>query len=163
MTRHRRLLLLVIPLSLFGVRCNSAECEAKRDELWTLRDSWTRCEEDWECVKVLGNPGDCSGILSCDFSANRTSRLEAERRIAEVAEETTDCLQCATPNCVSGVVTLCEPVSQRCILVTGVAGAAADTAESRTRGTGGAGRTSGTGGTSGAGGTAGSGAAAGSR
>jgi hypothetical protein len=158
MTRHRRLLLLLIPFALFGIRCNSAECEAKRDELWALKDSWTRCEEDWECVKVFGNTGDCSGVLSCDFAANRSSRLDAMRRIAQVAEETTDCLQCQTPNCVSGVLTLCEPVSQRCILVTEIRdGGSVDTPATGGTGTGG----TDTGGTSGAGGGNGSGAAAG--
>jgi hypothetical protein len=120
MTRYRRLLLLVFPFALLGVRCNTPECEAKRDELWALKDAWTRCEHDLDCVKILGNSGDCSGVLTCDFAANRSSRLEAERRLASLPEETTDCTHCISPNCVSGVITLCEPVSQRCMLVTEV-------------------------------------------
>jgi hypothetical protein len=118
MTRYRRLVLLLFPFALLGVRCNTAECEAKRDELWALKDSWTRCQHDLDCVKILGNSGDCSGILTCDFAANRNARLEAERRIASLPEETTDCVQCTSANCVTGVITLCEPVSQRCLLVT---------------------------------------------
>lgn len=118
MTRHRRLLFLLLPFALLGVRCNTAECEAKRDELWALKDSWTRCQQDLDCVKILGNSGDCSGVLTCDFAANRSARLEAERRMASLPEETTDCTHCTSPNCVSGLITLCEPVSQRCILVT---------------------------------------------
>jgi len=118
MTRYRRLLLLLFPFALLGVRCNTAECEAKRDELWALKDSWTRCQQDLDCVKILGSSADCSGILSCDFAINRNARLEAERRIASLPEETTDCVHCTSPACVSGLITLCEPVSQRCILVT---------------------------------------------
>jgi len=73
-----------------------------RDELTALKDSWTRCENDWDCIKFFGSPGDCTGILSCDFAGNRSFRLEAERRIASLPEETTDCTACSPPNCVSG-------------------------------------------------------------
>jgi hypothetical protein len=119
MTRHRRLIFLLIPLALFGTRCNSAECESLRDELTTLKDSWTRCDTDWDCIKFFGNPGDCTGILACNFAGNRASRLEAERRIASLPEETTDCTGCNSPNCVSGDIAWCEPVSKRCMLITG--------------------------------------------
>ncbi len=163
MTRHRHLLFLLVPFALFGVRCNHAECEAKRDELWELKDSWTRCSDHLDCVKILGNTGDCSGIFSCDFAANRASRLEAERRVASVPEETTDCIQCQTPNCVSGIITVCEPVSQRCILVTEILDGGGGGDPPGTGGTGSGGTDSGTGGTAGAGagGSAGSGASAG--
>lgn len=121
MTRYRRrLLFLLFPVALLGVRCNSAECESKRDELWALKDRWTQCQSDLDCVKILGTPGDCTGILSCDFAINRVNRLEAERRMASLPEETVDCTSCSGPNCVSGLITLCEPVSQRCILVTSI-------------------------------------------
>ena len=127
MTRHRRLLFLLFPFALLEVRCNSAECESKRNELWALKDSWSHCQSDLDCIKILGNSGDCSGILTCDFAANRSARLEAERRIASLPEETTDCTQCISPNCVSGLITVCEPVSQRCLLVTTILDAGTDT------------------------------------
>lgn len=150
MTRYRRrLLLLLFPVALLGVRCNSAECESKRDELWALKDRWTQCQTDLDCVKILGSPGDCTGILSCDFAINRSNRLEAERRIASLPEETVDCTSCSGPNCVSGLITLCEAASQRCILVTSILDAGTP------EGTGGTDSGEGTGGTDPGEGTAG--------
>jgi hypothetical protein len=45
-------------------------------------------------------------------------RDDAERRIASLPEETVDCMACKGPNCISGEITLCEPVTKTCIIVT---------------------------------------------
>jgi hypothetical protein len=139
MTRHRRLLFLLIPFALFGTRCNNAECESLRDELTALKDTWTRCDNDLDCIKFFGNPADCTGILTCDFSGNRAYRLEAERRIASLPEETTDCTGCSSPNCVSGAISWCEPVSKRCMIVTGFIDGGADQGTAGTGGSAGSG------------------------
>ena len=111
------MLALVSALS-FGVGCNNAQCENLRDELTKKKREWSRCESDLDCIKVLGNPGDCTGVMSCDFSVNRRSRLDAERRIASLPEDTVDCMECQSPNCVSGKITLCDIVTHQCLLVT---------------------------------------------
>jgi hypothetical protein len=102
----------------FGAGCNNVQCENLRDELTKKKREWSRCDTDLDCVKVFGNPGDCTGVMSCDFSVNRLSRLDAERRIASLPEDTVDCTECQSPNCVSGKISLCEAVTGQCILVT---------------------------------------------
>lgn len=120
MARNRSLLLVLLSLALLGAGCDSTHCEALRDELTEAKDQWTKCDTDLDCIKVFGNAKDCTGILSCNFAAHRASRLEAERRIASLPEETQDCIECTPPNCASGDIAVCEPVSQRCILVTAI-------------------------------------------
>jgi hypothetical protein len=105
-------------LALLGAGCNNTQCENLRDELWRKKQEWSRCSAHTDCMKILGNPGDCTGIMSCNFAVNLKSRLEADRRIASLPEETVDCTECTSPNCVAGNIALCEPTSGRCILVT---------------------------------------------
>ena len=98
--------------------CNYSHCEALRDELFAKKLKWQQCENHLDCYKVFGNRKDCTGIFSCDLAVNRAYRNEADRRIASLGEDSVDCMECATPNCVSGAISLCEPVSHQCILVT---------------------------------------------
>jgi hypothetical protein len=118
MARNRRILFALLSLALVGGGCDHDHCESLRDELTDFKDAWSTCETDYDCIKIGGNGKDCTGILSCDLAVHRASRLEAERRIASLPEETQDCIECTSPNCVSGDLAVCEPVSQRCILVT---------------------------------------------
>jgi hypothetical protein len=97
--------------------CNRANCEALRDELYDHKVEWQRCETTVDCIKVPGNPGDCSGIFSCDLAVNRNHRLTVERRIASLPEESVDCLQCQSPNCVTGDLAICEPITKQCIII----------------------------------------------
>jgi hypothetical protein len=124
-------------LALLGVRCNSTQCETLRDELSVAKRQWSRCNSDLDCVKIGGNPGDCTGILSCDFAVNRSARLEAERRIASLPEETVDCSECTSPNCVGGEIPHCEPISGRCIVVSELIEAGTGNGEGGTSSTGG--------------------------
>lgn len=100
------------------LQCDVSHCEKMRDELSALKDKWGECETSLDCIKVFGNDKDCTGILSCDFAVNRSYRQEAERRIASLPEETVDCIECQPPNCVSGELSYCEPVTHRCIVIT---------------------------------------------
>jgi hypothetical protein len=109
---------MVLPL----LHCDVSRCEKKRDELSALKDKWGPCDTSFDCIKVFGNDKDCTGILSCDFAVNRVYRQEAERRVASLPEETVDCIECQPPNCVSGDLAYCEPVTQRCIVITELLG-----------------------------------------
>jgi hypothetical protein len=103
---------------LLGLSCNNTQCEGLRDELTGLKRQWTRCSAHSDCIKIGGNPGDCTGIMTCSFAVNRNARLEAERRIASLPEETVDCTECTSPSCVAGDIALCEQTSGHCIVVT---------------------------------------------
>ena len=107
------LLLVALP----GVQCNKASCEDKRDELYAQKLEWQTCERDVDCVIVGGSSRDCTGIMSCNFAVNRSSREAAERRVASLPEETQDCFECASPNCEEGSLPHCEPVSGRCMVI----------------------------------------------
>lgn len=110
--------LLALPL----LRCDVSHCEKMRDDLTALKEKWGECETSLDCIKVFGNDKDCTGILSCDFAVNRMYRQEAERRVASLPEETVDCIECQPPNCVSGELSYCEPVTRRCIVITDLIG-----------------------------------------
>lgn len=120
MARNRSVPFALLSFALLAAGCDHAHCESLRDELTEAKDTWTQCEADEDCIKIGGNEKDCTGILSCNLAVNRTWRLEAERRIASLPEETQDCIECTPSNCVSGDLAVCEPVSQRCIIVTSV-------------------------------------------
>jgi uncharacterized membrane protein YgcG len=100
--------------------CNNANCEHLRDELFAKKTTWQECVRDEDCIKVGGNGKDCTGILSCDFAVNRVYRDAAERRVASLPQESVDCTECSTPNCVAGDIAMCEPVTHQCIIVTGI-------------------------------------------
>jgi hypothetical protein len=106
--------LLALPL----VQCNMSHCENMRDELHAQKIKWGECETSLDCIKIFGNRKDCTGIMSCDFSVNRKYREEAERRVASLPEETVDCIECQSPNCVQGKLDWCEPVTKQCMVIT---------------------------------------------
>jgi hypothetical protein len=111
---------LCLALALPSASCNYSHCESLRDDLFAKKLKWQQCEKDSDCYKVFGNRKDCTGIFSCDLGVNRVYRNDADRRIASLGEDTVDCMECATPNCVAGAITLCEPVSHQCVLVTSI-------------------------------------------
>jgi hypothetical protein len=102
----------------FTSSCNTAHCEDLRDELFALKKKWQACATDADCFLVGGNVKDCTGILSCNTAVNKMYRRDAERRIASLPEETVDCMLCQSPNCEHGMITLCEPTTKACIIVT---------------------------------------------
>jgi hypothetical protein len=104
-------------VALTGTQCNKANCEDLRDELYYLKLDWQSCEDDSQCILIGGNGKDCTGVLSCNLAINKKRRQEAERRIISLPEETVDCMQCASPNCAEGNITICEPTSKKCIIV----------------------------------------------
>jgi hypothetical protein len=112
------MLIVTAVLAMLGTQCNKAHCEDLRDDLFALRRSWQTCQQHSDCILVGGNPADCTGILSCNLAVNRGKRLEAQRRIASLPEETLDCMECQSPNCERGNLTYCEPVTHLCIVVT---------------------------------------------
>jgi hypothetical protein len=119
-TTSHCMLIVTAVLAMLGTQCNKAHCEDLRDELFALRRSWQTCQQHSDCILVGGNPGDCTGILSCNLAVNRGKRLEAERRIASLPEETLDCMECQPPNCEKGEMVYCEPVTHLCIVITDV-------------------------------------------
>jgi hypothetical protein len=114
----RAMIGLTLLLPVLGTSCNNAQCESLRDELTSTKRRWARCTTHTDCIKIGGSSGDCTGIMTCDFAVNRSFRLEAERRIASLPEETVDCTQCTSANCVAGDIAWCEPRSGQCIVVT---------------------------------------------
>lgn len=124
MEKHKtilpRLLAGVGLFALSAIQCNNAICEDLRDELYQLKLDWGRCDSDDDCIKIPGNPGDCTGVLTCDLAINKANRINAERRILSLPEETVDCVQCVSPNCPAGNITVCEQRTGQCIIVTEV-------------------------------------------
>ena len=118
--RYLALSLLVLSgvFASFITSCNAAHCEDLRDELSALQEKWRKCDTDFDCTIVGGNVKDCTGVLSCNQAINKRYRDEAERRIASLPEETVDCMVCKPPNCVQGIIPLCEQPTKTCIIVT---------------------------------------------
>ncbi len=101
---------------------DSASCTKTRNDTFAKLQNWQSCnpEDVAPCIKVAGNPRDCSGVLSCDFAVNLGSRVEAEQTVLTIGNETQGCYLCATPNCVAGDLAICEPFSRKCIIVSGI-------------------------------------------
>jgi hypothetical protein len=100
------------------VGCNHSNCEVLRDDLYAQKLKWQQCDSDLDCMEIGGNSKDCTGILSCNLSINRRYRDEAVRRIASLPEDSVDCMLCVSPNCEEGMISICEPVTKQCLLVT---------------------------------------------
>ncbi len=117
-----------VPLTGCG---ESASCAKLRSDNYALKETWDACDPgDAEpCIKVLGNPKDCTGVLACDFAVNPHHRAEAEQTVLTVGEQSQGCFLCAIPNCAGGDLTWCEPVSRRCILVTALSDAGPSVAD----------------------------------
>jgi hypothetical protein len=104
-------------VALTGTQCNKANCEDLRDELYFQKLEWETCKTDSDCILVGGNGKDCTGVFTCHVALNRENRLEAERRIISLPEETADCMACTSPNCPEGNIPFCERKSKKCIIV----------------------------------------------
>jgi hypothetical protein len=103
---------------------DSGGCTSVRSSTFTALQEWSACNPAANvaepCIKVFGNPKDCSGVLTCDFAVNPAHRVEAEQRVLTIAGDTQGCYLCATPNCVNGDLPVCDPVTRQCILVTSI-------------------------------------------
>jgi hypothetical protein len=99
---------------------DSSQCVKVRNEMFAKQEQWADCNpfDPEPCIKVFGNRQDCSGVLFCDFAVNPIHRLEAEQAVLTIANQTQGCYLCATPACVGGELTACEPISHKCILFT---------------------------------------------
>jgi hypothetical protein len=102
----------------------SASCKRLRDDTFAQRTTWETCDplDPDPCIKVFGNPKDCTGVLSCDFAVNPQHRTEAEKAVLTIGQESQGCYLCATPNCPTGGYALCDPGSRRCALYDQVTG-----------------------------------------
>jgi hypothetical protein len=100
----------------------TADCKNLRETTYASKRSWDACDpnEQNPCIKVPGNQKDCTGVLTCDFAVNRHYRDLAEMAVYKIGEQSQGCFHCAVPNCIAGEIPYCEPVSQRCIIVTEV-------------------------------------------
>lgn len=119
-------------LSLGSLQCNHENCEKLRNELSAQKNEWAECTRSEECVLVGGNTADCTGVLSCNFAVHRQHRLTAERRVASLPEDTVDCMICNSPNCESGKLPYCEPISGRCMIITELIESEGDEADAGT-------------------------------
>jgi hypothetical protein len=102
----------------------SGSCTQLRSSLYASKEIWDACDPalpnpDSQCIFIPGNPKDCTGVLSCEFAVNRKFRADAEMAVYTVGQQSQGCYLCAQPECIAGELGYCEPVSKRCILVSG--------------------------------------------
>jgi len=100
----------------------SAGCTRLRDDTYAEKSTWSACDpsDPLACIKVPGNPRDCTGVLACDFAINRHYQDEAARRVLTIAQDSLGCYLCAKPDCPAGDLAYCEPVSKHCIIASEV-------------------------------------------
>jgi hypothetical protein len=99
----------------------SGGCTKLRNDLYATKQVWGACdpaEGVFACIKVAGNGRDCTGVLSCDFAVNPVHRMDAEQAVLTVGQRSQGCYLCAQPNCVSGDIAYCEPITRQCLLAT---------------------------------------------
>ena len=68
--------------------------------------------------KSSGTPKTARASSRAISAVNPHHRAEAEQTVLTIGEQSQGCFLCAVPNCASGDLAWCEPVSRRCILVT---------------------------------------------
>jgi len=59
----------------------SAGCSQLRTQTYADKEGWDACDPAQgasACLKIPGNPRDCTGVLTCDFAVNPIHRKEAE-------------------------------------------------------------------------------------
>jgi hypothetical protein len=98
----------------------TGDCARLRNDTYAQKLVWGACDPavDNQCIKVPGNPRDCTGVLSCDFAVTRPYREQAEQVVLTIAQQSQGCFLCATPSCLAGDIAWCEPVSRQCLLIT---------------------------------------------
>ena len=82
--------------------------QARRGQRATRR----RSDPNDQCIFIPGNPKDCTGVLTCEFAVNRKYRADAELAVYTIGEQSQGCYLCAIPECISGELGYCEPVSR---------------------------------------------------
>jgi len=85
-------------------------------------ETWQACDPAGaagQCIVEAGNPKDCTGVLSCNFAINAKFRAEAEMAVYTSGQQSQGCYLCATPSCIAAEEGICEPISRRCIGVSG--------------------------------------------
>jgi hypothetical protein len=123
--------LLVLPATVVGAASfgstagltacgETAACSRLRNDTYAQKTMWDACNptDPNACIEVFGNKKDCTGVLYCDFAVNPHYRAEAEQAVLTIGERSQGCYSCDEPDCVSGEIAWCEPVSRRCIVVT---------------------------------------------
>jgi hypothetical protein len=99
----------------------SGGCTKLRNDLYATKQIWSACDPDdgvYACIKVGGNQKDCTGVLSCDFAVNPRHRMDAEQAVLTVGQQSQGCYLCAQPNCISGDIAYCEPITRQCLIAT---------------------------------------------
>src|SRR5947199_5647333 len=85
--------LLAVAGVLVATACGESDgCKALRDQTYANKRVWDACEPDpfnpfKDCIKVAGNPKDCSGVLTCDFAVNARYRDVAELAVYKIGEQ----------------------------------------------------------------------------
>ncbi len=114
----------VVLLSLGGAvaSCQDASrCSALRDKTYSDKRIWEGCDPalgNAQCIKIGGQPTDCTGVLACAFAVNRNFRDVAEKSVIDIVADDAVCeYACSKPTCIEGEVAVCEATSRRCLLV----------------------------------------------
>jgi hypothetical protein len=99
----------------------SGACTNLRETEYANLVTWQACDPAGidQCIIEPGNPKDCTGVLSCNFAVNPKFRAEAEQAVYTSGQASQGCYLCAVPNCIAAEEGICEPVSRRCIAVSG--------------------------------------------
>jgi hypothetical protein len=100
----------------------SGGCSIQRQTEYASLEAWQSCDPlgpAGQCIIIAGNPKDCTGVLSCNFAVNARSRADAEQGVLTSGQQSVGCYLCATPSCIAVQMAVCEPVSRRCIGVSG--------------------------------------------
>jgi hypothetical protein len=118
--------LMTIPAASVSIEAcgESGSCTQLRSTMYQNKEVWDACDPtvqnpNDQCIFIPGNPKDCTGVLTCEFAVNRKYRADAEMAVYTIGQQSQGCYLCAVPECISGELGYCEPVSRRCILVTG--------------------------------------------
>jgi hypothetical protein len=98
---------------------DSGGCISVRDSTYASLETWETCDPEKvdTCIIEPGNPKDCTGVLTCEFAINPLYRAQAEQQMLIMGEQSRGCGLCAVPNCLSGTVAYCEPVSHKCLII----------------------------------------------
>jgi hypothetical protein len=119
-------LVLSIPAASTSIEAcgESGACTQLRNQIYAEKATWDACDptatdQNNQCIFIPGNPKDCTGVLTCEFAVNPQFREDAELAVYTIGQQSQGCYLCAVPDCISASIPYCEPVSRRCIVVSG--------------------------------------------
>jgi len=103
-----------------GSSPGSDDCDELREQTrlqeqaHLLKNELGACQNGDACVLVAGHADDCTGELACEVPVHVDNEARARNELGAIADESSDCSDCAMADCRGVNSATCNPSTGQC-------------------------------------------------